>query len=440
MVDIFLARGRWRGHAAGNDDAHLLRKVEGASDFEGGSAFCADASGEVVHAAFAGGEGGAGADAGSSGLKEFFPQDGCDVDERGADVHVAAFCAAAFCPVDGGVGLGELHQFACGGTPCQQPGSGVQQLISREGVFLYCCHFPYFLVQFLQGGGEDVFRPLRGAQTHGSVVGIQLAVSAGGAEEFFRGYLCFFYESQEVGGGAAAQGSFVSVRVVEPEQVIGQLCFTETEPQLVGRHGFDGVRLIQNHEIPGKDEALRRFLIFRCGFFCQCQQSEKEGVVQDDYPGILYAAAGGLIGAVRSAVAGGADVVFTANLSPDFWGDVQFRRQFCEGAFSGSAAVEPELQVMQLLGFCLVKEVGGLLQRAAESGFAEVVGTPFQQGCGELAVQRTGYGGYVFVEELFLQVDGVGGYDGFPVMFQREAYAGDEVGERFTHACACFCQ
>ena len=38
MVDIFLARGRWRGHAAGNDDAHLLRKVEGASDFDGGSA------------------------------------------------------------------------------------------------------------------------------------------------------------------------------------------------------------------------------------------------------------------------------------------------------------------------------------------------------------------------------------------------------------------
>lgn len=44
------------------------------------------------------------------------------------------------------------------------------------------------------------------------------------------------------------------------------------------------------------------------------------------------------------------------------------------------------------------------------------------------------------MEELFLEVDGVGGDDGLAVMLQRKADAGDEVGERFAYAGAGFCQ
>ena len=95
---------------------------------------------------------------------------------------------------------------------------------------------------------------------------------------------------------------------------------------------------------------------------------------------------------------------------------------------------------MQLLSFCLVKEVGGLLQRAAESCFAEVIGASLEQSGGELTVQRTGNCRDILVKELLLEVDGVGGDDCLAVMLQRKTDARYEVGERFAYTCTGFCQ
>ena len=105
-----------------------------------------------------------------------------------------------------------------------------------------------------------------------------------------------------------------------------------------------------------------------------------------------------MVGAVVATVAGGADVVFAAYLRPYFRGDVQFCGQVCQGAIRAVAG--PCEEVVQLFGFCLVKEVCRLLQCPAQACAAKVVSPAFEQGGIEMAVECPRHGGDVLVEEL----------------------------------------
>ena len=187
------------------------------------------------------------------------------------------------------------------------------------------------------------------------------------------------------------------------------------------------MRFVQNHKVIRENEAGWSLGVGGHHFICQGEQSEEKCVVEHDYLGFLDAAAGCLVGAVVAAVARGAYVVFAAYLGPHFGGDAEVMRQFGQRAFA--AIPGPGEQVVELPGFCLVEEVVCLFQGAAQAGATEVVGAAFEQGCIKMAVESTRYGGDVLVEELLLQVDGVGGDDGFAPVLQRKTDGGDEVGE-----------
>ncbi len=160
-------------------------------------------------------------------------------------------------------------------------------------------------------------------------------------------------------------------------------------------------------------------------------------MVDDEDAGVLQLLAGVHVvaGFVEGAAFAGAVAVFGADGGPDVGVGLFF--EFLEGAVADAVVVGGLGEGFELAGFGGVEEVVAL-SGSLEAEEAEVVGAAFDEDGVELGAEHGLYVGKVFVKELFLEGDGVGGDDGAGVAFLGGEKGGDEVGVAFADAGAGF--
>ena len=210
---------------------------------------------------------------------------------------------------------------------------------------------------------------------------------------------------------------------------------------MVGGDLGHGVGLVQNHEVVGEEDAAGG-LAFG-GSAAGVDVGEEQRVVDDDQVGRADPGAGALVGAflavaVLARTAGGVGV----DQLPDF-GERRGVELMAQPLGGGLGPSGDTLQLLVLGGgekLVFVAQGGGQTRGAQvvaladqHGGFERGVGLGFFGGGKHPAAQ-----GQVFLVELFLEGDRVGGDDHLPRLVHGVDDAGQEVGEGFADAGAGF--
>ena len=275
--------------------------------------------------------------------------------------------------------------------------------------------------------GESVSDEVGFADPELAGVGGEFAAVFGGAEKAVD---CGHGSEDEFNAFALAeQGeeAFAGFGIVEAAEFEADVGFADMDPEGFGSDVFDGMSFVEDDEVTREEEVA----VFGKGFLIGGEEGEEEGVVHDHDIGFSDLAAGGLIPTVGAgaAFAGGAGVGFAANHGPDAGGGGE--GEVAEGAVAGGLGPLEELG--EFGGFEGGEEVAGFGEGAFEAGGAEVVGAAFEENGFEVADEFLDDGD-VFVDELLLEIDGVGGDDGFAFGVESAADGGEEVGEGFADA------
>ena len=178
-------------------------------------------------------------------------------------------------------------------------------------------------------------------------------------------------------------------------------------------------------------------------FLDATEEREEEGVVHNENVGSEDAGTGALekagavdfgeIGAFATEF-GRAETTFRADLGPDF--EIGFDVEIGERAvlrFFG-----PFEDAVEFGDLGSGEEMVGLGERFVEAAGAEIIPAALEHGVGELDWENLLEDGQILLDELFLEVDGVGGNNRFFALGDGEQDAGDEVAEALANASAGF--
>ena len=193
---------------------------------------------------------------------------------------------------------------------------------------------------------------------------------------------------------------------------------------------LDGVRFVENNEIVREQvTALPSDL-----FLGTAEKHEEERVIDHDrvrgeqsFPGLLEKAAATLTAAFHRA-----DVRLAAHLRPDF--RVRLDREIAERSVRGGP--RPIRDSRQLSRFRGGEQLAGLLDRALQPAWAKIILPAFHQRRLEFDRQNFLQDRDVLMEELLLQIDGVGGNDRLLFLRERVENRWCQISDRFSHARA----
>jgi hypothetical protein len=172
------------------------------------------------------------------------------------------------------------------------------------------------------------------------------------------------------------------------------------------------------------------------GFVESAEEGEEEGMIENKDVGGEGASAHFLVEAAGVFPAGfwGAEVAFATDLGPDL--RVGSFAKIAQGAIAGGKTPFAEAFELDLFGGG--EEAFLLSEGTLETGGAEVILSTFEQGGLESHRQDFLHQGDVLVDELFLEVDGVGADEGLAFLGDGMEGCGDEVGEGFADSGAGF--
>lgn len=192
---------------------------------------------------------------------------------------------------------------------------------------------------------------------------------------------------------------------------------------------------IEDEKIGGEEDAGG----LAAGAHSGVEEGEKEAMIdnanmggEEAGPGATIAAA--LIPAIFAIAGGGIRVDLVPDLRRGL--GVEFL------ALAGGSIRGPCAEPFPFLLFVSGKEFGLLaLEEAGESVFAEVIGLADEKGGLETGVgsefrdglEKASAEGKVFIQDLLLESDGVGGNDHGAIGIDAEKETGDEVGEAFSN-------
>ena len=108
------------------------------------------------------------------------------------------------------------------------------------------------------------------------------------------------------------------------------------------------------------------------------------------------------------------------------------------GPIPGSGEGQPHQYLGQQLH--LVGRKPARATKRTETPQTKVISTPFEEGCLEIRGHDPLQVRYVFVKELVLKIDGVGGDDDVPTVGRGVMDGGQEVCQRFPGSCPGFHQ
>ena len=258
-------------------------------------------------------------------------------------------------------------------------------------------------------------------------VGGEFAAVFGRAEEAIHGGHGGEDEFDAFALAEQGEEAFASFRIVETAEFEADVGLADVNAEGFGGDVFDGVGFVEDDEVTREEEVA----VFGEGFLVRGEEGEEERVVHDHDIGFGDLAAGGLIPAVGAgaAFARGAGVGLAADHGPDAGGGGE--GEVAEGAVA--SGLGPLEEFGEFGGFEGGEEVAGFSEGAFEAGGAEVVGAAFEEDGFEVADELLDDGD-VFVDELLLEIDGVGGDDGFAFGVEGAADGGEEVGEGFADA------
>ena len=196
---------------------------------------------------------------------------------------------------------------------------------------------------------------------------------------------------------ALASAGIVETLEGLPEAVLG-----ECETKVAGSDLLDCVSLVEDHKVIRKEITASLLLGL-------AEQGEEEGVIEDEKIGRLGTATGRLVEAPRFAAAGFwcAEVLFAADLHPKFPG--WFEREVAEGAVGSRR--RPFADALELWTFLCCEEIRSAAAGSRKAGGADVVLATLKENGLYFLAQQSGGERDVLVEELFLQVDGVGAHE-----------------------------
>lgn len=338
----------------------------------------------------------------------------------------AAFAAGAFGPIDVFFGFLIDPGFDAGGDGDEL---STEVVDFAFGVFVFggvAGAFGDFgdAEEFL---GEGVGDEVGFTDTELAGVGGEFAAVFGGAEEAVHSRHGGEDEFDAFALAEQGEEAFASFGIVEAAEFETDVGLADMDTEGFSGDVFNGVSFVEDDEVSGEEEVT----VFGEGFFVGGKESEEERVVHDHDIGFGDFAAGGLIPAVGAgtAFARGAGVGLAADHGPDASGGGE--GEVAEGAVAGG--LRPLEEFGEFGGFEGGEEVAGFGKGAFEAGGAEVVGAAFEEDGFEVADEFLDDGD-VFVDELLLEVDGVGGDDGFAFRVEGAADGGEEVGEGFADA------
>lgn len=275
--------------------------------------------------------------------------------------------------------------------------------------------------------GEGVSDEVGFANPELAGVGGEFAAVFGGAEEAVDGGHGSEDEFDAFALAKQGEEAFAGFGIVEAAEFEADVGLADVNTEGFGGDVFDGVGFVEDDEVTREEEVT----VLGEGFLVGGEEGEEEGVVHDHDIGFSDFAAGGLIPTVGAgaAFARGAGVGLAADHGPDAGGGGE--GEVAEGAVAGGLGPFEELG--EFGGFEGGEEVAGFGEGAFEAGGAEVVGAAFEEDGFEVADEFLDDGD-VFVDELLLEIDRVGGDDGFAFGVERAADGREEVGEGFADA------
>ncbi len=195
------------------------------------------------------------------------------------------------------------------------------------------------------------------------------------------------------------QQAFLGAVVVEPVQQVVDLPRRNAQPQMLGRHRFHHVCLVEHDRVViGQDVAAAA---------AEGQIGKEEGVIDDQQLRVVHAAASLEIKAslVLGAFAAHAVAAVTGDLLPH--GGQRAKGQVRAGTVVGLP--RPGLQQPQLPQFVrLVKQRTVAIQSGLQAAAAEIVAPALDQHRGEFAGNDAVEQREVLGQQLLLETDGVG--------------------------------
>jgi hypothetical protein len=128
-------------------------------------------------------------------------------------------------------------------------------------------------------------------------------------------------------------------------------------------------------------------------------------------------------------------------LGGDFVPHLGARRRRQVGQRAVTRALGPGDERLHLARHAVIEQLRRAARGLLEPRHADVVAPPFEQREANLLIaQRLRQKGEILADELFLEVDRVGGHDGALTIRRRPAQRGHQVAERFADAGAGFQQ
>ena len=221
------------------------------------------------------------------------------------------------------------------------------------------------------------------------------------------------------------------------QQAVGAVA-AEPQAEMLGGDLGHGLRLVEHHEVVGKQHAAGAALVGRAA---RAQVGEQQAVVDDDDLGVAQPGAGPLVEtdfavAVFAAAGGGIGVDGVPDLGR------RRRVQLVDQPVAGLPRPGGDALQLRLVG--AGKKFLAARQGVREAGGAEVVGLAHEHGGFEFRVgvelahrlEQAAAEGQVHRLDLLLEGDRVGRDDQLPRLIHRMDDARHEVGEALAHAGA----
>ncbi len=221
---------------------------------------------------------------------------------------------------------------------------------------------------------------------------------------------------------------FLRPLVVEPLQGVAEARLRDAHADLARGDRLQRVRLVEDHEIVGKDVPRARVIVGRRRPGVQ----EEERMVGHHHICGKKPLARRLVEAapLPAAALHRAEVLLAAHLRPD--GRVRLHIEVRQRAVFRGLRPFPDAPEFLLLGRS--KEVARVVHRPLQPPPAEVVLPPLPEHRLELHGEQLAEDRDVLVDELLLEIDRVGGEHRLFPLLLSEKDRRDEVGERFADA------
>jgi len=391
-------------HLADEVELHLAFVVKRAADLEGRDFLGADALAEVGEIRGSNGERGAGENGASSFAEEETAKGIGEIDGGGAEGAELLSASALLDPIDL-IGLVDAEEIGNRGACAAELAGGVLEFGCARFVFAFRGLGADEFAEFGEGGADIAAIDEAGFADAAFASALERALEGDLVEKTVRRRE---HLGDRFAGRAIFEGlkeAFFRSRIVEPLHHAAKSELGDFHADVAGGNLLDGVGLVENHEIVGKEESAGA--IFR--IIDGAEECEKKRVIEDDDMSLANAAAEGLVMAPRgwAACLWCAEVLLAADFVPDegigLFEEIAERTVFCrEAPFANT------LEFAALIGG---EKIGGLVEGAGEAGGAEEVLSALQENGFELVRDELLNQRNVFVDELLLKRDRVRGDD-----------------------------